>query len=165
MMMLIPTCGARWLLLVSTTLLVAVSPTASAFVSLPMDKSSVPNSVLQVASSWSSSSSSSSSQQWIPSPMGSSLSAEPRVSSVRAYSMASSNMRGERYPVAELKRNYCYYKVLGVSQSADSAELKQAFRRLVKNYHPGKKKRKRVMDEIPMTRICVFFDFGEDPIT
>jgi DnaJ domain len=137
--MIITCATARWVLLVSATLVLALHDTSAFFLS-PTIKSTVSSeTMLHVSSSWSSSSSSSSSK-WSPSPMGSSVSAEPRVSSVRAYSTPSSNMWNARNPAAGRNRKNCYYKMLGVSVTADSAELKQAFRRLVKQYHPGKLK-------------------------
>ncbi|KAG7358792.1 heat shock protein [Nitzschia inconspicua] len=127
------TTSARWLSLISATIVVfSLSiPGAYGFVPYTPKKATISLTELRVSSSWSPSSS-----KWSPSPMGSSVSAEPRVSSVRAYSGQSSNTWNARNPAAGRNRSNCYYKMLGVSISADSAELKQAFRRLVKQYHP-----------------------------
>jgi hypothetical protein len=108
---------------------------ASAFASLSSAGTTPISKLYLSSSSWSPSNSSS---QWFPTPMGSSVSAEPRVTSARAYSTPSSNIWSARNPAAGRNRKNCYYKMLGISISADAAEVKQAFRRMVKKYHPGK---------------------------
>jgi hypothetical protein len=50
-------------------------------------------------------------------------------------SFANSSMWNARNPTTS--RQHCYYKMLGVPIAASQADLKQAFRRLVKQYHPG----------------------------
>jgi hypothetical protein len=120
-------------LVIWAVLLACTIRDTSSFTLLPADKTHI--SKLYVSSSWSSWNSSS---RWLPTSIGSSVSAEPRVVSTRAYSTSSSNIWSARNPAAGRNRKNCYYKMLGVSISADAAELKRAFRRMVKQYHPGK---------------------------
>lgn len=58
-----------------------------------------------------------------------------------------------------------YYKVLGVSKSCTDAELKKAFRQLVKKYHPDKNPEDPEFAQKKMTEINTAYEVLSDPKT